>query len=341
MTQRSWFWGGTSIGDAALPVPYGAPYSDDMFTDVFAMMFTQDRTTEGVLQSSHPLYSGLLAVSNPGGDTIRVASGLALVDGKLFGNDANLDLTHTGGDGTFSVVLRKDFAAQTVRAAIRSQGVTQTDGTLWEIKLADFTRAAGVYTLTDLRENAHFGGAVNRLMLDYQPGIELIERKVAGIGGVASMDFIAIPSTYETLLFIIEGRTDASELAADSLYITLNNDEGANYDYSDWYITPVQDVKLHSTGQNNIKCTTILPTGDTAANIPGGVEVRIAGYARTVFYKTVHAHGAFQGTGLNGDFTSITDGVWRSTAAVNRVTLKPNFTSKFVAGSVVSLYGLA
>jgi hypothetical protein len=157
MTERSWYWSGISTGDAALAAPYGAPYTDDMFSDLWALLFTSDRTAQGVLLTSHASYSGLLAVTNPSGTTIRVATGAALVDGKLYASDAVVDLS-TSGDGSYSVVLRKTWATQTVRAAIRSLGVTQTDGTIWEIELARVVVASGVHTVTDMREFVQFSG---------------------------------------------------------------------------------------------------------------------------------------------------------------------------------------
>jgi len=153
MTERSWFWGGTTVGDAALVAPYGAPYTDDMFSDLYAFLFSLNRVTDGVIHTENPLYNSMLAVTNPAGTTIRVANGMALVDGKVYLNTANIDL-NTSGDGNYSVVLRKTWATQIVRAAIRSQGVTQVDGTTWEIELARVAVVAGVHTLTDMRRRA-------------------------------------------------------------------------------------------------------------------------------------------------------------------------------------------
>jgi hypothetical protein len=159
MAETSFFWTGASVGD------HGA-YTDDQFSDIFRSLFTAGPTAEGVITG----YGGMLAVSNHSGNTIRVASGLALVDGKVYENTANLDtdiVTPSIGNNRYDlVVLRKSWALQTVRLAIviGAEGVTpaiptvtQTDGTTWEIPLARiYITNAGVITLYSLREYARF-----------------------------------------------------------------------------------------------------------------------------------------------------------------------------------------
>ena len=163
MAETSLPWGGTATGDA------GA-YSDDNWSDAWGSLFTYDRTVQGVVNTARVGYTGLLEVTNPSTSVIRVASGIALVDGKIYYNTANIDETldvPLTGTNYFTVVLKKDFAAQTVRVDIKeaagnSDGgastavgvpvVTQTDGTTWEISLATVTTAVGpVVTITDTR----------------------------------------------------------------------------------------------------------------------------------------------------------------------------------------------
>ncbi len=159
MTQSSFPWAGSTIGDCG-------PYTDDKYSDIWKKLFVHDNSAEGVLQG----YLNALLVSNPSGNTIRVASGAALVDGKFFENTADVDnLIATPGAGTNRydrVVLQKDFAAQTVRIAILTgtpagspsvPALTQTDGALWEISLARvYITDAGVITVTNDQEYCHF-----------------------------------------------------------------------------------------------------------------------------------------------------------------------------------------
>jgi len=165
MAETSLPWGGTATGDA------GA-YSDDNWSDAWGSLFTYDRTTQGVVSTARTGYTGMLEVTNPGTSVIRVANGIAMVDGKLYFNTANIDETldvPLTGTNYFRVVLKKDFVAQTVRldikeaagnsdggasTAVAAPAVTQTDGTTWEISLATVTITVGpVVTITDTRAN--------------------------------------------------------------------------------------------------------------------------------------------------------------------------------------------
>lgn len=164
MTESSLPWGGTVTGDAG-------PYTDDQWSDVWRKLFTRDRTVEGVL----PDYLGELAVTNPAGVTIRVATGGAVVDGKFYNNSANVDLTGAipgGGSNFYNVVLDKDFSAQTVRASLLGPNVvspdppTQSDGVTWEISIATVEiTSGGVVTITDAREYCHFNLEVSTDMI--------------------------------------------------------------------------------------------------------------------------------------------------------------------------------
>lgn len=150
MAETSLFWSGTTTGDAT-----SAPYDDDEFSDVLRDIVTYDRLTECVIYTSLSSYTGLLEVTNPAGTTVRVATGVALVDGKLYRNSANIDFTAGVGSQYYRVVLRKDFTAQTVRAVLLGPSgsvpaTTNTDGTTWEVPLATIYTSSPI-TITDER----------------------------------------------------------------------------------------------------------------------------------------------------------------------------------------------
>jgi hypothetical protein len=165
MAETSLFWGGTTIGD------HGT-YTDDQFSDFIGRLFHKDRTLEGVL----PFYSSALATTNPAGVTIRVAPGAAVVDGKLYESSGNVDHTVAApgaGFNYYSIVLTKDFAAQTVRQTLLGPStvayptVTQTDGTKWEILVAKISvSSAGAIVVTDARTYCHFNSMVSEAMLE-------------------------------------------------------------------------------------------------------------------------------------------------------------------------------
>lgn len=157
MTQASYFWGGTATGDATL-----APYPDDTFSTILSMLLQYDYTTQGVVYTARAAYTGMLAVSNPAGTTIRVATGIAMVAGRAYLNSANVDNDVNGlGTGYYRVVLQKLEAAQTVRVAILGPvggappAVTQ-DAATWEISLATFYFDDGTNTVSSLTDTRDF-----------------------------------------------------------------------------------------------------------------------------------------------------------------------------------------
>jgi hypothetical protein len=149
MAEISFFWAGTVTGDKG-------PYSDDQYSDIQRKLFTSDRAMQGILR-----FANQLAVTG-GTSPIAVNTGAAIVDGKFYENDASLNVvipTPVGATRIDRIVLRKDFAGQTVRITriAGSEGggapaLVQTDGTTWDIPLAQVSiTTGGVITVTDER----------------------------------------------------------------------------------------------------------------------------------------------------------------------------------------------
>lgn len=105
---------------------------------------------------------GQLAVTNPGGGFLNVASGEAFVQGFHYENTTTKTLAVTANLSATPridwVILRLDRVANTLTAVI-SNGIvgggvpilTQVDGGIWEFPLAQVSTASGVSTLTDTR----------------------------------------------------------------------------------------------------------------------------------------------------------------------------------------------
>jgi hypothetical protein len=150
MTESSTFWAGSTTGDKG-------PYSDDTFSDFICSIMQSDRTTQSVIKGA----LSELAITNPSGTTIRVASGKALVDGKAYTNTANVDFSISApatGTYYYTLALRKSFALQTVRLVILGPSAsayptaTQIDGTTWEVIIAKITiNSASAIVITDQR----------------------------------------------------------------------------------------------------------------------------------------------------------------------------------------------
>ncbi len=165
----------------------------------------------------------------------------------------------------------------------------------------------------------------------------LITRTVL-VGTAATIDFSAIPATFENLMLEFMGRGDQAA-AFVSAFMTLNGDTGANYDTQDVYGNVAVPGAAQSIAGNNFKNLFVAAASATAGSC-SIFRVWIPSYARTTFRKMVLANitGIIAADG-NGMLDSVQmSGLWRSTAAVNQITLTPS-AGNFAAGTVCSLYG--
>jgi len=156
MTEKSYFWTTGGAGDGS------STYSRSdwaKFSKIIAACLGSEGVAPNTLNS--------LVGSVPGANTARIASGMALVDGKAYDNDANVDVTipsAVGGGNTRidRIVLRANWTAQTVRitriagtdaASPIAPAITQVSGTTYDIKLYQaLVNTSGIVTLTDERQ---------------------------------------------------------------------------------------------------------------------------------------------------------------------------------------------
>ena len=279
MTEMSYLWGGKVTGDAQTALG-GAPYSDDEWAYLWSFLLQYDRTTQGPIITNRAGYTGNLFVTNSSGTTIRVATGAAIVDGRLYTNSANIDEDMDGqGTGYYTVVLQKHEANQEVRVVILGPDVgappvaTQS-AAVWEISIATFHFDDGTDTisaLTDTRaptnkpltrkffvqatrgENATDGGELDT---DHDQGIVTPASKNVSVWGnfIVPMDF----GSNMTLTAVIGGGTGSGNLymynrgiyAACGEWSSTHNDATA--------LTIIAQVT------SNIHCFLELSLGDAA-----------------------------------------------------------------------------
>lgn len=337
MTQRSYFWGGTTTGDAAL-ANYGAPYSDLVYSRNLDLLHGLDKTSRGVLYYNDATYDDCLAVSNPAGSTIRVAPGLAMVNGHLFENTANVDLSAAAlANGTYYCVLRCDYTLQTVRAALVSsltQDVAFPPTTYWDLALATVVKAAGpTYTLTDTRYAAHRGPV-------------LIDEVVVAAGG-STIAFTAIPGIFRHLRLVGLVRAHNSGASTgDYAAMQFNGDVAANYgmsyNYWDGHVGGGAGSYFfsHNDASSEPYIAFISASG-SAAGYFAPLEVLIPSYRNTSAYKQATGIAEYYEAGvvsIAGQFNM----VWLDTSAITSILLytTEGANTTFAAGSVVSLYGL-
>ena len=135
MTERSRPWDGIVTGDAG-------PYSDDQWTDIFKSFSAPVIASQGVLANNLNELAASGAVS-----PVTIATGRAVVDGIWYETDTTVDVvmaSPAANPRVDRIVLRKDWAAQTVRvtriggaeaASPVAAALTQIDGTTWDLPL--------------------------------------------------------------------------------------------------------------------------------------------------------------------------------------------------------------
>lgn len=156
-------------------------------------------------------------------------------------------------------------------------------------------------------------------------------------GTAATIDTGAtLPITYATMEIEVYARCDAAVLG-NALWLRLNGDTGANYDYQYSQATAGTLSGVEGFAQN------VIDVGFAAgASAPAGAftqtTIEIVNYGNVVGQKAVYARCAHkQGTATGTLIVRQTAAFWRPTGAgVNRITLLPS-TGSFVTGTRVTV----
>lgn len=155
---------------------------------------------------------------------------------------------------------------------------------------------------------------------------------------VATFDFTSIPSHYAHLFFIAYLRGDTAAGLAN-LAVRFNNDSGANYDAMLFNIRDVATLATVGAAAATSAVCGAFQAGTAPANSFGPCQIWVPHYANAVNHKTVDVrYGMKLTTASTGQYTGGGQASWRSTAAINRVTLLPS-AGNFDTGSRVTLYG--
>lgn len=336
-TEFSYFWDNLTLGDASL----GA-HASDVMAAIWAVLFQDNSSAQGVIATDHASYSSQLAVTNPAGNNIRVANGAAIVRGRIYKNTANVDetiITPTLATRIDRVVLRTDFSAQTIRIAIR----TGTPGAgapalvqnlpsapvdpIWEVPLAQISITTGaVITLTDERVFAK-----TKLRPNTSETFTVIEEFTStGVELVA--DFQNIPQTFKDLFILgmcrhidntgVGGETEWAELA-----IRINND----VDIDAYYTVPefnrvstagAKTFSMEGAFTNPFASGYYVATDDAPANQFSPVLVEIPDYTDTDFYKVLRAQaGVWGGVAGRPSAYHITPTTYRKITGITRLEI--------------------
>ncbi len=146
--------------------------------------------------------------------------------------------------------------------------------------------------------------------------------------------FSSIPSTYTDLVIVFTGNSTNTGTSYNGMRCRFNSDTGSNYSYTTVY------GDGSSAGSFRESSITYFIPGQlpqTSNTSPAVNIINIMNYANSTTYKTIVSR-----SNIANSTVEATVSLWRSTSAINSVTLSRDFgTNQIKAGSTATLYGIA
>jgi hypothetical protein len=177
-------------------------------------------------------------------------------------------------------------------------------------------------------------------MLGVVPGdYESIATVSVGAGGTSSISFTSIPSTYQHLQLRTLLRCDSGAGSGNVSLIRFNGSSTSVYAYHTVLTLDGSTVYAdYDFNRTNIPAMR-MPSGFFASNIFGVGVMDVLDYADTNKFKTTRTLGSFDKNG--GTCTvNLSSGLWRSTSAINQITITDDSAAGFSQYSHVGLYGI-
>ncbi len=148
-----------------------------------------------------------------------------------------------------------------------------------------------------------------------------------GNGSSSTITFSSIPSTYTDLVIVA---TLTNSNGSDSLTVRFNGDTGTNYS------TTVLGNNGSTAESYRLSNSTSIYAGIELDTAPCVNIINVMNYTNTTTNKTIVSRGN------QGDVrTRAIVGLWRSTAAINSITLRnPSGAGAYSTSSTFTLYGI-
>lgn len=173
-------------------------------------------------------------------------------------------------------------------------------------------------------------------------GMEVIGHQAVGSGGATSVSFTSIPATYKHLYVMSSARSARSTARYNGSSLTLNDDTGSNYCYSALFGSGNAPTGTEDLGRPNFNYAFDGTAAGATANMFSAGNLWILDYAATDKFTGMIGGSSVVNDYLDtGDYLeTLVSGHWRSTAAVNKITITDGTTDGFVQYSEFTLYGL-
>lgn len=154
----------------------------------------------------------------------------------------------------------------------------------------------------------------------------------------ANFDFTSISGSYNHLLLYTYLR-GTKAVTGLGLNLRFNNDSSAIYDWYRFYGSGSGSFG-HGGVDNDTSIDADYPVGDSATTgFVGSGQFFIPNYAATTFFKSCTYDGFGPRAEGGSLFRFSGGGMWKSTAAITRITITPD-ANNWKAGSRVTLYGV-
>ena len=158
----------------------------------------------------------------------------------------------------------------------------------------------------------------------------------------STVSFTGIPAIYDHLY--IEGslRGDNASTGA-TIAIRVNNDSGSNYSYRTVLQYETTNIySPYSTASDSFAYIGTATGATAGTGMFGPFNVLMPDYAGGLFKSMQAQSGNLTVSGTSGTRqTMLAGNLWKSTAAINRVDVIHASSGSWIAGSTISLYGIA
>lgn len=150
------------------------------------------------------------------------------------------------------------------------------------------------------------------------------------------ISFTSIPSTYTDLILVCNARSQRSGNTTSELYTYINSDSASNYSRTRIWSNGAAAYSDRNTSQG-LALFGELPAANATAGVFGIVTLHLMNYSNTSTHKTLISRNGFAQATAQGDLYVNT---WRSTAAINTLSIYNTSASYYSVGSTFSLYGI-
>ena len=170
-----------------------------------------------------------------------------------------------------------------------------------------------------------------------------IQTVTVGSGGQASITFSSIPSTYKHLQVRAFAQVTRATYGREGLGIRVGNgsiDSGTNYS---WHFLDGDGASATASAGSTVNTIEGSFVGTTTGGTYGVAIIDFLEYANTNIYKTVRNLGGLDHNGTiagYGGMVNLHSGSWRSTSAINQISIYGINSDSFTQYSSFALYGV-